>query len=181
MKDNLMSRMSEFCEGPKRLAADVAGQKIVYIVPDSIIGHWTLYDIVIVVFSASTHGDKIEPLIAHFRESENFQAIKFNERLLAHAARRISGGPAYSLLMALRAVESPREVFCIPGFSDLRNFNNNRAAVEHLNWHETSPHFLQIIIPYFYHASKIRKNRPQLSPWTGMQSEPVWKKKVPPH
>ena len=59
MKANLMGWIFELCQNPKLFSGNPSGQKIINIIPDRIICHWTLYNIISMSFAASAFCNEI--------------------------------------------------------------------------------------------------------------------------
>ena len=130
MKADLMCWMLEFRQGPKCFTADLPGRKSIDIVPDGVICHGTLHNIVGMGFACTTFCDEIQPFVRHFRETQDFQVrILYIAVDIHNTIGRTAVSPAVGLLIVVRAVESPRKVLCIPCDADFRIDNFFLTAV----------------------------------------------------
>lgn len=119
MKADLMCWMLEFRQGPKCFTADLPGRKSVDVIPNGVVCHGSLHNIVGMGFACTTFCNEIQPFVRHFRETQDLQVGIFYIAIDVHKAiGRTAVCPAVGLLIVVRAVESPRKVLCIPCDTD---------------------------------------------------------------
>ena len=78
-----------------------------------------LHNIIGMGFACTTFCNEIQPFVRHFRETQDFQVRILYIAIDVHnTIGRTAVCPAVGLLIAVRAVESPRKVLCIPCDAD---------------------------------------------------------------
>lgn len=126
---DLMGGVFEAGQLPKRLAADVARQKVVDIVPDGIVRHRAFDDVVIMDKPGAAAADKVQPFIAHAVEFQHAQGGVRRVGVEIDDAVRITAGPLAGLVIAVGAVDPPGEILGVLCTAHFRKFNGGVAAV----------------------------------------------------
>ena len=114
---------------PKRLAADVARQKVVDIVPDGIVRHRAFDDVVVMDKPGAAAADKVQPFVAHAVEFQHAQGGVWRVGVDVDDAVRIAVGPLAGLVIVVGAVEAPGKILGVPGPAHFGKFNGGVAAV----------------------------------------------------
>ena len=114
---------------PKRLAADVARQKVVDIVPDGIVRHRAFDDVVVMDKPGAAAADEVEPFIGHAVEFQHAQGGVWRVGVDVDDAVRIAVGPLAGLVIVVGAVEAPGKILGVPGPAHFGKFNGGVAAV----------------------------------------------------
>lgn len=69
MEADLVGRLFEFCQGPKRFPTDFTIYKVLHIDEDGIVCHWPFHDVVIMRESKTACCNEIKPFLCHFWET----------------------------------------------------------------------------------------------------------------
>lgn len=136
---DLMGGVFEAGQLPKRLAADVARQKVVDIVPDGIVRHRAFDDVVIMDKPGAAAADKVQPFIAHAVEFQHAQGGVRRVGVEIDDAVRITVGPLAGLVIVVGAVEAPGKIFGVLRAPHFGEFNDSVAAVVEGDGHGWTP------------------------------------------
>ena len=126
---DLMGGAFEAGQLPKRLAADVARQKVVDVVPDGIVRHRAFDDVVVMDKPGAAAADKVQPFVAHAVEFQHAQGGVWRVGVDVDDAVRIAVGPLAGLVIVVGAVEAPGKILGVPGPAHFGKFNGGVAAV----------------------------------------------------
>ena len=127
-----MRRILELHELPERRAADAPLDEVLDEVPDGVIRHRALHDVIRMRSAAATGHDEIEPLIGHLlerldRESAEITAgIRTDEMSVAFANR-----PTPRLLLKSRTVEPVTKILGKAIRPDFRLWNGHKTTMEY--------------------------------------------------